>query len=254
MLWSLARMGRSHTGTSPEGRSASAALATMLPRQAAARWDWLPRLPRWLDPLSTGIALKTGVGLVIAMSIALWLGWSPIGAAFACIMLQTTYLGRTLGRSILRMAGALAGSLVALTLFSTFVQERAALIAAYALLTGLIIYLEQKSEHPYALLFILLSVGLITFGSIDEPENAFSKAVSWVSGNALGITIVLIMHGVLWPHTGEKSFEQQLRTFLQGLGHLFALKMAALPRIGRTPANTADPTPAIHVTRWGVPL
>lgn len=229
MLYSLARMGRSQTGTSPGGRSASAALATLLPQQGAARWDWLPRLPRWLDPLSTAIALKTGVGLVIAMSVALWLDWNPTGAAFACIMLQTTYLGRTFGRSILRMAGALAGSLVALALISTFAQERAALLTAYALLTGLIIYLEQESEHPYALLFVLLSVGLITFGSIDEPEHAFSKAVSWVSGNALGITIVLIMHGVLWPHTGEKSFEQQLRTFLQGLAHLFTLKMAGLP-------------------------
>jgi hypothetical protein len=225
----LARMGPSQTGTSPGGHSPSAALAAMLPQQSLPKWDWLPRLPRWLDPLSTAIALKTGVGLVIAMSIALWLGWSPTGAAFACIMLQTTYLGRTLGRSILRMAGALVGSVVALTLIATFAQERAALISAYALLTGLIIYLEQESEHPYALLFVLLSVGLITFGSIDDPQNAFRTALSWVSGNGLGIVIVLIMHGVLWPHTGEKSFEQQLRTFLQGLGHLFTLKIAAPP-------------------------
>jgi hypothetical protein len=243
MLYSL--MGRSQTGSSPGGRSASATLATMLPQKGAAKSDWLPRLPGRLDPLSTAIALKTGIGLVIAMSIALWLDWSPTGAAFACIMLQTTYLGRTLGRSILRMAGALAGSLLALALIATFVQERVALITAYALLTGLIIYLEQESEHPYALLFVLLSVGLITFGSIDDPENAFSTAVSWVSGNALGIAIVLIMHGVLWPHTGEKSFEQQLRTFLQGLGHLFTLKMAALPYSeavpGQVPAEAAAP-------------
>ena len=54
-------------------------------------------------------------------------------------MLQTTYLGRTLGQSILRMAGALAGSLLALALIAIFIQERAALITAYALLTGLII-------------------------------------------------------------------------------------------------------------------
>ena len=216
-----ALLGRAQAGTSAKGGSASAALATMLPQQPApARWDWLPRLPGWLDPLSATIALKTGVGLVIAMSIALYLGWNPTGAAFACIMLQTAYLGRTLGRSILRMVGALAGALLALTLIATLAQERAALLTAYALLTGLIIYLEQESEHPYALLFVLLSIGLITFASIEDPENAFSAALSWVSGNALGITIVLLMHGVLWPHTGEKSFEQQLRTFVQGLCHL----------------------------------
>ena len=82
-------------------------------------------------------------------------------------------------------------------------------------------------------MFVLLSVGMITFHTINDPQNAFSEAVSWVSGNALGITIVLFMHGVLWPHTGEKSFEQQLQTFMQGLSHLFALKMAALPHARR---------------------
>ncbi|MGH6917842.1 MAG: FUSC family protein, partial [Geminicoccaceae bacterium] len=194
------------------------------------------------------IALKTCVGLVIGVSIALWLGWSATGVGFACIMLQTAYLGRTLGRSILRMAGALAGALLAMAFIATLIQERAALIGAYALLTGLIIYLEQVSEHPYALLFVLLSVGLITFNSIDDPQNAFSVAVSWVSGNALGVTIVLFMHGVLWPHTGEKSFEQQLKTFMQGLARLFALKMTALPQEARQQdARSRDATTAeIH--------
>src|SRR5919106_2656807 len=205
-------------------------LAAMLP-QAGPRRQWLPQLPKWIDPLSLAIALKTCVGLVIGVTIALWLGWSATGVGFACIMLQTAYLGRTLGRSILRMAGALAGALLALAFIAIFIQERAALITAYALLTGLIIYLEQVSEHPYALVFVLLSVGMITFVTINDPQNAFSEAVSWVSGNALGIAIVLFMHGVLWPHTGEKSFEQQLATFLQGLSRLFALKMAALPLV-----------------------
>jgi hypothetical protein len=203
-------------------------LAAVLP-QAGRRRDWLPQLPQWIDPLSLAVALKTCVGLVIGVTIALWLGWSATGVGFACIMLQTAYLGRTLGRSILRMAGALLGALLAMAFVATFIQERATLIAAYALLTGLIIYIEQISEHPYALLFVLLSVGLITFTTINDPQDAFSEAVSWVSGNALGITIVLFMHGVLWPHTGESSFEQQLATFLQGLSRLFTLKMATMP-------------------------
>jgi uncharacterized membrane protein YccC len=232
MSASLGRLGTSRAVASTDGRRASTALAAMLP-QAGSRWDWLPRLPKWLDPLSTLIALKTCVGLVIGVSIALWLGWSATGVGFACIMLQTAYLGRTLGRSILRMAGALAGALLALAFIAIFIQERAALITAYALLTGLIIYAEQVSEHPYALLFVLFSVGTITFNTINDPQNAFSEAVSWVSGNALGVTIVLFMHGVLWPHTGERSFEQQLRTFMQGLSRLFALKMAALPQEAR---------------------
>jgi uncharacterized membrane protein YccC len=247
MAASLERLGTSPAVASASGRTTSAALAAMLP-QAGSRWDWLPRLPKWLDPLSTLIALKTCVGLVVGVSIALWLGWSTSGVGFACIMLQTAYLGRTLGKSILRMAGALAGALLALAFIAIFIQERAALITAYALLAGLIIYLEQVSEHPYALVFVLLSVGMITFHSINDPQNAFSEAVSWVSGNALGIAIVLFMHGVLWPHTGEKSFEQQLKTFMQGLSRLFALKMAALPQEARQhdPASREATLTEIH--------
>src|SRR5918996_4268438 len=211
-------------------------LAAMLP-QAGRRRDWLPQLPQWIDPLSLAVALKTCVGLVIGVTIALWLGWSATGVGFACIMLQTAYLGRTLGRSILRMAGALLGAVLAMAFIATLVQERAALIAAYALLTALIIYAEQISEHPYALLFVLLSVGLITFATINDPQDAFSEALSWVSGNALGITIVLFMHGVLWPHTGESSFEQQLATFLQGLSRLFTLKMATMPLVEQEQAE-----------------
>ena len=247
MAASLEHFGTSPAVASASGRTTSAALAAMLP-QAGSRWDWLPRLPKRLDPLSTLIALKTCVGLVIGVSIALWLGWSATGVGFACIMLQTAFLGRTLGRSILRMAGALAGALLALAFIAIFIQERAALITAYALLTGLIIYLEQVSEHPYALVFVLLSVGMITFVTINDPQNAFSEAVSWVSGNALGIAIVLFMHGVLWPHTGEKSFEQQLKTFMQGLSRLFALKMAALPQEARQhdPASREATRTEIH--------
>jgi Fusaric acid resistance protein family len=92
------------------------------------------------------------------------------------------------------------------------------------------------------LLFVLLSVGLITFNTINDPQMAFHQAVSWVSGNALGIVIVLFMHGVLWPHTGEKAFEGQLKSFFEGLAHLFTLKMAALPHAwGVDPQNPASP-------------
>jgi hypothetical protein len=210
-----------------------------------SRWDWLPRLPKWIDPLSAQIALKTCVGLVIGQSIALYLDWSPTGVSFACIMLQTTYLGRTLGRSVLRIAGAIAGALLALTLLSILVQERVALITAYALLTGLVIYLEQISDHPYALLFVLLSVGLITFSTINDPQNAFDEAVSWVSGNALGVMIVLFMHGVLWPHTGEKSFETQLKSFLDSLARLFTLKMSMLPHTWQ--ADPPSPASATEI-------
>ncbi len=194
------------------------------------------RLPDWLDPVSVQIGLKTAVGVVIAQTVALWMDWSPTGATLAVLMLQQTYFGRTLARAILRMIGALIGSIVGLFLLHLFAQERALFIVVVALLIGGIIYMQQGSRYPYAWLFCGFSVMLLTFGSVSQPESGFDTAVAWVSGNALGITVVLIMHGVLWPHTGERQFDAQLRTMLRDSARLFALKVGGLLQ-GQTPSQ-----------------
>ena len=186
------------------------------------------RLPRWLDPISAQIALKTAVGVVIAQAVALWLDWSPTGATLAVLMLQQTYFGRTLARAVLRMTGALIGSVVGLLVLHLLVQERALMILTVSLLAGVIIYMQQGARHPYAWLFGGFSLMLLTFSNVDQPEGAFEAAVAWVSGNALGITIVLVMHGVLWPHTGERQFNALLQTILRDSTRLFRIKIVDL--------------------------
>ena len=134
------------------------------------------------------------------------------------------------------MAGALIGSIVGLLILHLLVQERALMIAVVALLAGAIIYIQQGARHPYAWLFGGFSLVLLTFGNAAQPEDAFEAAVAWVSGNALGITIVLVMHGVLWPHTGEKQFHAQLRTILRDSVRLFTLKVSSALQ-GEAPAG-----------------
>ncbi len=194
------------------------------------------RLPAWLDPVSALIGLKTAVGVVIAQTVALWMDWSPTGATLAVLMLQTTYFGRTFARAILRMTGALIGSVVALLVLHLLVQERALMVAVVALLAGAVVYLQQGARHPYAWLFGGFSLVLLTFGNAAQPEGAFEAAVAWVSGNALGITIVLVMQGVLWPHTGERQFDAQLRTMLHDSARLFTLKINGTMQ-GEAPAT-----------------
>ena len=186
------------------------------------------RLPHWLDPVSALIGLKTAVGVVIAQALALWLDWSPTGATLAVLMLQQTYFGRTLIRAILRMTGALLGSVLGLLVLHLLVQERALMILTVSLLAGVIIYVQQGARYPYAWLFAGFSLIVLTFGNVDQPEAAFEAAVAWVSGNALGITVVLVMHGVLWPHTGERQFNALLQTILSDSARLFRIKVVNL--------------------------
>jgi uncharacterized membrane protein YccC len=184
------------------------------------------RLPAWLDPVSAQIAIKTAVGVVIAQAVALWLDWSPTGATLAVLMLQSPFFGRTLARSLLRMLGALLGSIVGLFVLHLFVQERALLILAVALLMGFVIYMQLGSRHPYAWLFFGFSLALLTFGNASNPEAAYDAAVAWVSGNAVGITVVLVMQGVLWPQTSARNFEHLVHAALRDGARLFAEKVA----------------------------
>ena len=185
-------------------------------------------LPAWLDPVSAQIGLKTAVGVVIAQTVALWMDWSPTGATLAVLMLQQTYFGRTWREASCACSGPLIGSVVGLLVLHLLVQERALMILTVSLLAGVIIYMQQGARHPYAWLFGGFSLMLLTFGNVDQPEGAFEAAVAWVSGNALGITVVLVMHGVLWPHTGERQFNALLQTILRDSAQLFRIKVANL--------------------------
>jgi uncharacterized membrane protein YccC len=127
------------------------------------------RLPARIDPVSALIGFKTAVGVVLAQALALWLDWSPTGATLAVLMLQQTYFGRTLARAILRMTGALIGSVVGLLVLHLLVQERALMVAAVALLAGAIVYVQQGARHPYAWLFGGFSLVLLTFGNATQP-------------------------------------------------------------------------------------
>jgi uncharacterized membrane protein YccC len=186
------------------------------------------RLPVWLDPLSTLIGIKTAVGVVIAQTVALWFDWSAIGAAFPVLMLQTAYFGRTFARAILRMTGAVIGSIVGIAVLHLLAQDRDLLVAAVACGYGLVVYVLQGSRYPYAWLFAGVSMILIALTNAAQPEAAFDGAVAWISGNIVGITIVLIMHGVLWPHTGEKPFQERLHQTLQSSARLFELEVRSV--------------------------
>ena len=134
------------------------------------------------------------------------------------------------------MLGALIGSVVGFLVLHLLVQERALMILTVSLLAGVIIYMQQGARHPYAWLFGGFSLMLLTFGNVDQPEGAFEAAVAWVSGNALGITIVLVMHGVLWPHTGERQFNALLQTILRDSARLFRIKIVNLLQ-GQAPSQ-----------------
>jgi len=183
-----------------------------------------------LDPLSAQLAIKTCVAIVIGQAIALWLGWSATIVAITVLMLQTRYLGSTLDKSILRLAGGMGGAVVALVVMALFPQDRFLFIGTIALLIIIGIYIQQGSRYPYAWLFGSVSLAIVAFLNIFEqnPYGTFEFAILWASSMALGIVVLLLVHGILWPNPAGKDFEKGMKSVLENSRELFSFKVRAI--------------------------
>lgn len=192
--------------------------------------NWVEIRVKSLDPLSVQLAIKTCLAIVVGQSIALWLGWNASIPATTILMLQTRYLGSTLDKGILRVAGGLGGSVVALFVMALFPQDRFLFIATISLLTVIGIYTQQVSRYPYAWLIGIVSLVLVAFLKIvtQDPYGTFEFAVTWTSGIALGVVTILFVHGIFWPNLAGKDFEKELKYALDYSRKLFTLKVRAI--------------------------
>lgn len=183
-----------------------------------------------LDPLSAQLAIKTCLAIVIGQALALWLGWSATIVAITILMLQTRYLGSTLDKSILRLAGGAGGAVVALVVMVLFPQNRFLFIGTIALLTIIGIYIQQGSRYPYAWLIGIVSLSLVAFLNIfkQNPYGTFEFAILWTSSMALGVVVLLLVHGILWPNPAGKDFEKGVKSVLEKSRELFSFKVRAV--------------------------
>jgi uncharacterized membrane protein YccC len=192
--------------------------------------NWVESRVKRLDPLSAQLAIKCCLAIVVGQSIALWLGWSASIVAITVLMIHTRYLGSTLDRAILRIAGGLGGSVVALFVMALFPQDRFLFIATIALLTVIGIYRMQVSRYPYAWFIGNISLTLVAFTNIvtQNPYGTFEYAVTWTSGISLGVVAILFIHGIFWPNPAGKDFEMELKYALESSRELFTLKVRAI--------------------------
>jgi uncharacterized membrane protein YccC len=183
-----------------------------------------------LSPLSTQLAIKTCLAIVIGQALALWLSWSATIVAVTILMLQTRYLGSTLDKSILRFAGGLGGAVVALVVMALFPQDRFLFIGTIALLTIIGIYIQQGSRYPYAWLIGIVSLCLVAFLNISKqnPYGTFEFAIMWTSSIALAVVVLFLVHGLLWPNPAGKDFELGLKSVLENSRELLSLKVRAV--------------------------
>ncbi len=162
--------------------------------------------------------LKTSLGIIIAWGIVLWLQWpEPFMAPIAVLVLQTPYLGASLRKGLMRVLGTLAGALLVLALIGLFVQNRWSLLAMMSLVLMISVYQMRLSRYGYAWFMVALAVAVIAWDASGAPGDAFRAAVYRTSEAIIGILVVLVVNGVLWPRTAGLRYLQQQRGVLSAL-------------------------------------
>jgi uncharacterized membrane protein YccC len=218
-------------------------------------FEWIDGYLKKLDPNSTHFALKTCLALVVGYGLAFLLNFSAQTTAITVLILNTRYLGSSVDKGVLRITGTLAGAVVALFLMGFLAQERFLFIFVVAVLNAFLFYMMQGSRYPYAWFVCAMTILIVGFGSVENPDNIFHLAVSRVSGVILGIISSLLVHGLLRPSRAGDDFEKQLRNILHEAGELLDLKYsdyilerANANQIAKLERNTISNLPKLKST------
>ncbi len=218
-------------------------------------FEWIDGYLKKLDPDSTHFALKTCLALVVGYGLAFLLNFSASTTAITVLILNTRYLGSSVDKGVLRITGTLAGAVVALFLMGFLAQERFLFIFVVAVLNAFLFYMMQGSRYPYAWFVCAMTILIVGFGSVENPDNIFHLAVSRVSGVILGIISSLLVHGLLRPSRAGDDFEKQLRNILHEAGELLDLKYsdyilerADANQIAKLERNTISSLPKLKST------
>ncbi|MBB2162411.1 FUSC family protein [Gluconacetobacter sacchari] len=185
-------------------------------RQPAAR-------PTWLPPGSIAFCLRSWAAVMLALGAAFWLQIdSPASAGVTVMILSQPLRGQILSKALYRMAGTLAGAVVAIGLVAAFGQDRIMFLGGVALWLGLCVVLGTLARdfRAYGALLAGYTVAIIGIGCIDRPEDVFTVAIFRVSAIMIGIVSIAIVNDVTGSPTAWHRLAAGLRRGAAEVGQI----------------------------------
>lgn len=196
----------------------------------------LPEMARTLeqhwsrDSLILRHALRAGIVCFVALTLSFLLGlnrgyWAPLTAA---IILQP-HSGLTMRRSVQRLAGTLAGALIAVFISLT-VPTRALMVALLVPLTLITAAIRQAS-YPLFVLFLTPVFLLLAEAHPGDWHLAQVRAID----TALGCVVAVAGAWLLWPAWETPRFANAFARALRANANFLrqTMKMAVTPEQSR---------------------
>jgi uncharacterized membrane protein YccC len=147
-------------------------------------------------------ALKTFVGAMAALYLALWLGLeNPYWSMATAYIVAQPLTGAMRSKALFRFIGTAVGGVAAVVMVPNLVDAPVLLSLAMACWIGLCLYLSLLDRTPRAYLFMLAgyTAGIIGFPSVANPGEIFQTALTRVEEISLGIACTTVVGTVVFP-------------------------------------------------------
>jgi uncharacterized membrane protein YccC len=141
-------------------------------------------------PGDVAFALRTALAALLALYAAMALDLdTPRWAAWTVLTVSVPSLDHAFVKSFYRMAGTLVGAAAGIVLVALFVQAPLAFDAAMALWAGACAFVgtRVRQYQTYALALTWLTTGIVSYGSIADPNGVLIMAASRSAEVALGV-------------------------------------------------------------------
>ncbi|MEZ8888889.1 FUSC family protein [Vibrio sp. 10N.247.311.14] len=168
---------------------------------------------------STKDAIKVALSIVIAICLALWLGWEkPYWAAIAvAVMALNESFAHSINKGHNRLMGTLLGTGYAFFLIAMFSQDRFLFLTFLTVFLGTCIFMSSDEKYGYifSIGFTVCSI-VACLGGFDN-QTTFHFAVLRLQETLLGVVVFSIVYRIVWPVNTELNFVQRFETSKQAL-------------------------------------
>ncbi|RKF17896.1 FUSC family protein [Alginatibacterium sediminis] len=170
-------------------------------------------------------AIKVGLSVSLALSIALWFGWDKPYWAVICVFIiaASESYNHALRKGQNRLIGTLIGCAFAILLISHLSQDHLLFLISYAGFLAFCVYFSSHKRYGYA--FTIAAVVCAIIASIGGFESAkiFDITVLRIQETILGMLVYSAVFRIVWPQKTEDIFFDLLSTTFAQLRQNHAL-------------------------------
>jgi uncharacterized membrane protein YccC len=161
--------------------------------------------------------LKTFAGAMLAMFISFLLDLEkPSWAILTAYIVAQPFAGMVQSKALYRVAGTLAGGVVAVAALGNLSSSSTILALVLALWLGICVYFAvlDRTARSYAFMLAGYTASIIVFPAVDTPAAIFDIAVSRCEEIIIGIICAVVANQVIFPQSAGAALQHRIDSWM----------------------------------------